>query len=84
MAQIRNRSRAGVTAGGLSTQRLTAEAEAVAFYTVLQLAFRWRMSKRQVDRYVASGELIAARFGRSVRISVAEVARFEASRTGVK
>ena len=84
MSQIRNRSRSGVTGGGLSTLRLTAEAEAVAFYTVLQLAFRWRMSKRQVDRYVASGELIATRFGRSVRISAAEVARFEASRTGVK
>jgi excisionase family DNA binding protein len=84
MSQIRNRSRSAVTGGGLSTQRLAAEAEAVAFCTVLQLAFRWRISKRQVDRYIASGELIATRFGRSVRISAAEVARFEVSHSGVK
>jgi len=84
MSQVRDRSRSAVTGGGLSTQRLTAEVEAVAFYTVLQLAFRWSISKRQVDRYIASGELTATRFGRSVRISAAEVARFEASRTGVK
>jgi excisionase family DNA binding protein len=84
MSQIRNRSRSAVTSGGLSTQRLAAEAESVAFYIVLQLAFRWGISKRQVDRYIKSGELIATRFGRSVRISAAEVARFEASRTGGK
>jgi excisionase family DNA binding protein len=84
MSQIRNHSRSAVTGGGLSTQRLAADAEAVAFYTVLQLAFRWGISKRQVDRYVASGELTTTRFSRSVRISAAEVVQFEVSRTGVK
>jgi len=83
MSQIRNRSRSAVSGGGLSTQRLAAEAEA-AFSSVDQLETRWGISGRHIRRYIASGELIATRFGRSVRISAAEVARFEASLTGVK
>jgi excisionase family DNA binding protein len=61
-----------------------AEGEAVAFYTVAQLAIRWGICERQVRRYVDSHEIKATRFGRSVRISAAEVVRFEASRTLVK
>jgi len=51
------------------------------FYTVAQLAIRWALSERQVHPYAASEELKVTRFGRSVRVSAAEVARFEASRT---
>jgi excisionase family DNA binding protein len=60
------------------------ETEAVAFYTVAQLAIRWAISERQVHRYFHPGDLIATRFGRSIRISAAEVARFEASRRVVR
>jgi hypothetical protein len=55
-----------------------------SFYTVPQLALRWAISERQIHRYLASEELVPTRFGRSVRISAAEVARFEANRTDVK
>jgi len=84
MSQIKDRSRSVMTGAGFSVEKTVVEAEAIAFYTVPQLAFRWSISKRQVDRYIASGDLIATRFGRSVRVSADEVARFEASRTGVK
>jgi hypothetical protein len=60
------------------------EANAVVYYTVASLADRWDICERQVHRFIASGELIPTRFGRSVRIAAEEVARFEASRTGVK
>lgn len=55
-----------------------------AFFTTRQLAARWALSERQVHRYLDNAELIATRFGRSVRISAEEVARFEAARFGVK
>ena len=51
---------------------------------VPQLAIRWGISERQVWRYIALSDLMATRFGRSVRISAAEVARFETSLTVVK
>jgi excisionase family DNA binding protein len=55
-----------------------------AFYAVAELAIRWRICERQVRRYIASEELAATRFGRSVRVSAANVAEFEESRTAVK
>ena len=59
--------------------------EAVAYYyTVAQLAARWSLCERQVHRYIASGALAATRFGRSVRVSRAEVALFEAGCIDVK
>ncbi len=60
------------------------EARAAEFHTVAGLAIRWGISERQVHRYIASDELIVTRFGRSIRISAEEAARFEASHTGVK
>jgi excisionase family DNA binding protein len=84
MSQMRNRSRSPMTAEGFLIEKTAIEADAVAFYTVAQLAVRWSISERQVHRYIASDELITTRFRRSVRISAAEVARFEASRTGVR
>ena len=53
------------------------------FFKTAQLAERWELSEHQVHRYVASGALIATRFGRSVRIRAVEVTRFEAERFGV-
>jgi excisionase family DNA binding protein len=55
---------------------------APAFFTTKQLAARWSISERQVHRFIASGALIATRFGRSVRISAEEAARFEAGMAG--
>ena len=55
-----------------------------AFYAVAELAIRWGISERQVRRYIASVELKATRFGRSVRISAATVIEFEENRTSVK
>jgi excisionase family DNA binding protein len=53
------------------------------FYTVTDLALRWDLSERQVRRFIASGELKSTRFRTAVRVSAAEVATFEAARTGV-
>jgi excisionase family DNA binding protein len=78
---------AGEAARPLKSGKLepaASEANAVVYYTVAALADRWAITERQVHRFIASGVLIATRFGRAVRISAAEVARFEASRTGVK
>ena len=57
--------------------------ETKAFYTVPDLARRWDLSVRQVRRFIALGELKVTRFGAAVRVAGAEVARFEAARTGV-
>lgn len=84
MSLVRDRSSSAIIGAGFLTERTAIEAAAVAFYTVAQLAARWSICERQVHRYIGSGELIATRFGRSVRISAAEVARFEASRMAVK
>jgi excisionase family DNA binding protein len=84
MSQVKNHSSSAIIGTGFLTETTAIEAEAVAFYTVAQLAVRWSICERQVHRYINSGELIATRFGRSVRISAAEAARFEASRTVFK
>lgn len=69
MSQLKNCSRLATTSTGELIQKTAAEPEAVAFYTVAQLAVRWSICERQVHRYIASAELIATRFGRSVRVS---------------
>lgn len=84
MSQMRNHSRSPMTGTGLLNGRAVVEAEAVAFYTVAQLAVRWSICERQVRRFIDLGELLATRFSRSVRVSAAEVARLEANRLGVK
>ena len=59
-----------------------ARGEGPAYFPIAQLAQRWALSERQVHRFIAGGDLLATRFGRSVRISAEEVARFEAERSG--
>ncbi|WBX85608.1 excisionase family DNA-binding protein [Sphingosinicella microcystinivorans] len=49
-----------------------------AFHTVADLAERWTMSQRNIRRLIENGELSVHRFGRSVRVSAANVALFEA------
>lgn len=84
MSQMRNHSRSSMTGTGLLNGRIVVETEAAAFYTVAQLAVRWSICERQVHRFIDSGDLTATRFGRSVRVSAAEVERFEFSRAGVR
>jgi excisionase family DNA binding protein len=47
------------------------------FYTLQQLAERWRLHSVTIHRWLRSGKLKAVRFGRDWRISVAEVERVE-------
>ena len=49
------------------------------YYTVDNLAARWCVSKRHVQRQIEAGSLKAMRVGRTVRIAAAEVALFEAT-----
>jgi excisionase family DNA binding protein len=83
MAEIRDRNRLAETSTGFLTKPVV-QANPVAFHSVAQLAVRWGISERQVHRYIDSGDLVTTRFGRSIRVSTAQVARFEASRTVVK
>jgi excisionase family DNA binding protein len=84
MPHVKSDKQPGAIDARLSTQTRDARANGPAFYTVAQLADRWAITERQVRRYIATGELIATRFGRSVRVSAEEVARFEARCTAVK
>ncbi|MFT4026593.1 MAG: helix-turn-helix domain-containing protein [Novosphingobium sp.] len=49
------------------------------FYTVAGLAARWGMSQRHIRRLIEGGDLRAHRFGKAVRISLADVLVYEAS-----
>lgn len=51
-----------------------------AFYTVQELAERWGVSERTVERFITNCLIEVTRFGRSVRISAAETLRFETTR----
>ena len=55
-----------------------------AFFTAPQLAERWGLSTRQIYRFIKAEKLTPTRFGRSLRFSAQEVARFEAGRFGIK
>lgn len=48
-----------------------------AAYRVAQVAERWQVSPQKVRNMIHSGELQAMRFGRTIRIPVAEVERCE-------
>lgn len=51
-----------------------------AVFTVAQLADRWQVNARTIERALARGELRPVRIGRTVRIPLAEVERLEAVR----
>ena len=50
------------------------------FYTMRQLAERWQRDKRSIDRDIRSGNLVAHKFGKSVRIAEDDVLLYEALR----
>jgi excisionase family DNA binding protein len=52
------------------------------FYTIEEVVESLDVSPRTVSRWIASGELIAHRFGRSVRIADDDLRAFLAQRRG--
>ena len=46
------------------------------FYTVLEIAKHLKVSERQVRRWIAKGELVAHRLGRSVRVARSDLDAF--------
>lgn len=53
------------------------------YFTVAEVAERLRISERHIRRTIANDELVAHRFGRAVRISPAELDRFERINRGL-
>lgn len=49
------------------------------FFTVDELAARWKVSKPTVHRRIASGDIAVLRIGGAVRIARAEIERIEAT-----
>ncbi|MCH9000490.1 MAG: helix-turn-helix domain-containing protein [Proteobacteria bacterium] len=56
---------------------------AQAFWTILDIAETLDVSKRTVQRWIASGDLVPHRFGRSVRIADGDLRTFLAQRRDV-
>ena len=50
-----------------------------AFFTVDELAARWKVSKPTVHRRIAAGDIAVLRIGGAVRIARTEIERIEAS-----
>ena len=61
----------------------TGQPLASGFLTVREVATRWQISRRQVDRYIKGGELKVHYFGRAIRIAMEDVLLFEARRRRV-
>jgi len=47
------------------------------FFRIKEVAERWSMSEATIRRMIDRGELVATRFGTSVRISIEELRRHE-------
>lgn len=57
--------------------------DATAYYTVAEIADRWKCDRSSVYREISEGRLQALTIGRqSKRVSAAELARYEQGRTG--
>jgi len=48
-----------------------------AFFTIADIANRWRCSEKKVRRLVASGDLVAHRFGALLRVSAHDLHTYE-------
>ena len=48
-----------------------------AFFTIAEIAKRWRCSEKKVRRLVATHDLIAHRFGALLRISTRDLFTYE-------
>ena len=60
----------------MARAELAAEAEQ-AFFTIAEIANRWRCSEKNVRRLVAKGDLIAHRFGALLRVSAQDLRTYE-------
>lgn len=49
------------------------------FYTIAEIADRWRVSVRHVRRQIECERLKVTRFGKAVRVSAANLALYEAT-----
>jgi excisionase family DNA binding protein len=52
-------------------------ADEQAFFTIAELANRWRCSEKKVRRMVDRGELVVHRFGRLLRVSARDLFTYE-------
>jgi len=61
----------------MSAFRARDEQRISSFFQVGQVAERWQCSEKKVRRLIENGELVAHRFGRLVRISLADLVAYE-------
>jgi excisionase family DNA binding protein len=54
-----------------------ATADEQAFFTITEIAKRWRCSEKKVRRLVAKHDLIAHRFGALLRVSTRDLLTYE-------
>jgi excisionase family DNA binding protein len=74
------------TSPGLPKTTTTARYQTMSkdtYFTVTEVAERLRVSTRHIRRAIANHELVAHHFGRVVRISSAELERFERVNRGL-
>ena len=60
------------------TAQMTVGSKLEPFYTVADLAERWKVSERHVRRLIDSGALKVSRIGKAIRIPAANVSLYEA------
>jgi len=66
----------------MSTPIVTPAVEACTFISPQQLAVRWNLHPITLRRWRQAGKIKAHRFGRGIRFSENEVARFELASAG--
>ncbi len=54
-----------------------AAADQQAFFTIAEIANRWRCSEKKIRRLVAKGDLVAHRFGALLRVSALDLRTYE-------
>ena len=64
------------------TTTIVDKPKAKAFHTVNEVATRWSSCERSVRREIKAGNLVAHRFGRSLRVSEEDLRAYERLRRG--
>jgi excisionase family DNA binding protein len=54
-----------------------AAADEQAFFTIAEIANRWRCSEKKVRRVVAKGDLVTHRFGALLRVGALDLRTYE-------
>lgn len=60
------------------TAQMSVGSKLEPFYTVADLAKRWKVSERHIRHLIDAGQFKIKRFGGAIRVSAAEVALYEA------